>query len=134
MKRSNWLIAFYLVLIFASGMVVGAFASRLVWAPPVLSKQPKLSPQEWRRQYVTEMQSRLQLTPDQVTNLNSILDDIRAKVHGERQRHDDSMKAIHAEHTKRVEAMLTDAQRTEYEKLRQEREARAKKAQGGQRK
>jgi hypothetical protein len=131
MKRSNLLIAVYLVLIFGSGAVVGAFASRLIWAPPV---RARLSPEEYRRQYVNEMQGRLHLTTDQSTKLNEILDDTGAKVHNERERHNQAMKAIHDEQMNRVRAILTDAQRPEYEKLREEREQRARKAQGqGQR-
>ena len=75
MKRSNFLIATYLVLIFTCGVVVGAFASRLYSPTPVMSKQSRPTPEEWRRQYVSEMQNRLHLTPDQLIKLNEILDD-----------------------------------------------------------
>jgi len=123
MKRSNLLIATYLVLIFTCGVVVGAFASRLYSPTPVMSKQPsRLTPEEWRRQYVNEMQNRLHLTPDQLIKLNEILDDTGTKVHAERQRHSQEMKAIHEEQVSRNRQMLTADQIPEYDKLRQEHE------------
>lgn len=130
MKRSNLLIAFYLVLIFASGMVVGAFVSHL-YKPPAVSSNGsvsprKESPEEWRHRYVTELQERLHLTGGQLTKLNQVLDEIGTKVHGERERHSQEMKAIREDHVSRVRAILTDAQRPLYEKWRQEREQRNK--------
>ena len=135
MKRSNFLIAIYLVLIFACGIVVGAFASRLYWPTPVIGKQTpsRPNPEEWRRQYVTEMQNRLKLTQDQLIKLNEILDETGKRVHAERDRHSKEMKAIHEEQVSRNTQMLTPAQLPEYEKLRQEHE-RARAAQQGNRK
>jgi hypothetical protein len=131
MKRSNLMIAFYLVLIFASGIVVGAFATHLYEARAVIAgaPTPRLTPEEWRRQYTTEMQTRLNLNPDQLTKLNQTMDETRGKVHAEHERHKQEMKSIHDEHMNRVRAMLTEQQRPEYEKLRQEREERSRKNQ-----
>src|SRR5260370_5912823 len=97
MKRSNILIAIYLVLIFSCGIVVGAFASRLYWATPVMSKQlpQRPNPEEYRHQYVNEMQNRLKLTPDQLIKLNQILDETGKSFHAERERHTQVMKTIH---------------------------------------
>ncbi len=136
MKRSNLLIGFYLVLIFASGITVGVFATHLYAARSVSAgsaaaiKAPgKLSPEEYRRQYVNDMQTRLNLTPDQMTKFNQLLDETGSKVHAERQRHDQDMKSIREEHVARVRALLTEAQLPIYEQLRKEREERAKKTQ-----
>ena len=129
MRRSNLLIAFYLVLIFASGVVVGAFATHLYTANSVSAKAPpRPTPEEWRRQYTSEMQTRLSLTADQMTKLNVILDETGSKVHAEHQHHDQEMKAIHDEQVGKTRAILTDAQRPEYERLRKEREERAQRA------
>ena len=130
MRRSNLLIAFYLVLIFASGIVVGAFVTHLYTANTVSAKAPpaRLTPEEWRRQYTDEMKTRLNLTPDQMTKLNVVLDLAGSKVHAEHERHNQEMKAIHEEQVNQTRLLLADTQRAEYEKLRQEREERAKKA------
>jgi|ERR1039457_2889731 hypothetical protein len=123
MKRSNLVIAIYLVLIFACGIVVGAFATRLYSPTPVLSSRPaRPTPEEWRRLYVNEMQSRLKLTPDQLVDLNQILDETGKKVHAEHERHGQEMKVIHEEQVSRNRQILTPGQLPEYEKLRQEHE------------
>jgi|SRR5579884_552369 len=133
MRRSNFLIAFYLVLIFASGAVVGTFATRLYMAKTVIASQerpPRMTPEEFRRNYTTEMQTRLTLTPDQMTKLNDILDQTGAKVHEERERHNKAMNAIHEEQVGKTRTILTDAQLPVYEKLRHEREERFKRGRG----
>ena len=130
MKRSNLLIGFYLVLIFASGITVGVFGTHLYMARIVSPKAPaKQSPEELRREYVNEMQTRLNLTPEQMTKFNQVLDETGAKFHAERERHNQDVKSIREEHVNRVRALLTEAQLPEYEKLRKEREERAKKNQ-----
>jgi Spy/CpxP family protein refolding chaperone len=130
MRRSNITIIFYLFLVFASGLAVGAFGYRLASVTPVSAKASvkPASPDEWRTQYLSEMQARLKLTPDQVQKLNGILDDTRTKVRESRTSHDRMMKAIKEEHVNNVREMLTAAQRPEYEKLHAERELRAKSA------
>ncbi len=128
MRRSNLIIAVYLVLIFASGVVVGAFASRL-YSPPAVSSRDRpgrLSPEEYRQRYVREMQTRLNLSPEQTTQLNKVLDDTGAKVHAAHQRRTLEMKAIHEEQMNRVRAILTASQRPLYEQLVREREERAR--------
>jgi hypothetical protein len=131
MKRSNLVIAIYLVLIFACGIVVGAFATRLYSPTPVLSSRPsRPTPDEWRRQYVNEMQNRLKLTPDQLVKLNQILDETGKKVHAEHERHGQEMKVIREEQVGRNRQILTPDQLPDYEKLRQEHE-RAHAAQQG---
>ncbi len=130
MKRSNLLIGFYLVLIFASGITVGVFGTHLYMARIVSAKAPaKPSPEEFRREYVNEMQTRLNLTPEQMTKFNQVLDETGSKVHAERERHNQDMKSIREEHVNRVKALLTEAQLPQYEQLRKEREERAKKNQ-----
>ena len=128
MRRSNFLIAFYLLLIFASGVVVGAFATRLYAAKTVIAKAPRMTPEEFRRAYTTEMQSRLNLTSDQMTKLNVILDQTGSKAHDERERHNQAIKVIHEEQVGKIRAILAEPQLPEYEKLRNEREERARKA------
>ena len=128
MKRSNLLIGFYLLLIFGSGIVVGGFASRLFWPQPVHGTNPgtppKLTPEEWRRNYVKELQTKLNLTPDQLNELNQILDDTGSKVHAEHDRDKQALKTIREEQVAKVRSILSEAQKAEYEKLRQEHERR----------
>lgn len=132
MRRSNFLILLYLVLIFGSGVVVGAFVTHLYAVKTVSAKAPapRMTPEEFRRQYTTDMQQHLGLTPDQMTKLNVVLDDTGARVHAEHQRHNLEMKTIHDEQVSKTRALLTAAQLPEYEKLRKEREERFRHARG----
>lgn len=127
MGRSTFTIVLYLLLVFTSGILVGAFGHRLATVPPVAAKAPtKPSPEEWRKHYLGEMQTRLKLTPEQYGQVNSILDETRSRFHEARANHDVTMKTIREEQTNKVRSILTDTQRPEYEKLHAEREARAK--------
>ena len=127
MKRSNLTIALYLLLIFASGILVGAFGFRLYSGTPVSAKtSTKVSPEEWRRQYFSEMQSRLNLTPEQMEKLNVIFDDTFARFRQAHEALDESLKQNKAHHVAAVRGMLTPEQRPEYEKLHAEREQREK--------
>jgi hypothetical protein len=131
MRRSSFTIALYLALVFLSGLMVGAYGYRFIANNPVTARAGRRpSEEEWRKQYLKEMQTRLQLTPDQLQKLNVLMDQTRARFHEERQKHDGVMKTIRDEQTDKVRAMLTEAQRPEYEKLRAERDQRAKAAAG----
>lgn len=132
MRRFNFTIFLYLALIFLSGLAVGAYGYRFISVNPVATRaNPRPSPEEWRKQYMNEMQTRVHLTPDQLQKLNTLMDETRARFHEERQKHDKVMKTIRDEQTDKVRAMLTEEQRPEYEKLRAEREQRAKAAGAG---
>ncbi len=127
MRRSTLTIVLYLLAVFASGTVVGAFGYRLVSVTPVAAKA-KSTPEEWRKQYLNEMQTRAKLSPEQLQQLNSILDQTRSRFHDAREKHDELMKQIKLEQRNRVRSILSETQLPEYEKLHAEREQRAKSA------
>jgi hypothetical protein len=127
MRRSTLTIVGYLLIVFVSGVFVGAYGYRFV-SPVAASAARKPSPEEWRKQYLKEMESRLKLTPDQLQHLNATLDETQARYHNAREQHNQVMKTIKEQQMNKIRAMLTDVQRPEYEKLRAEREARAKAA------
>ena len=107
---------------------MGAFATRLVLAKAVSAKPPvRPTPEEWRREYTSEMQTRLSLTPDQMTKLNVVLDETGSKVHTEHERHNQEMKTIHDEQVAKTRGLLNDTQLPQYEQLRKEREERSRK-------
>jgi len=117
MRRSNIATLVYLLVVFASGAVVGGFANRLYMAKTVtatVSAQPP-SRTEIRKRYLQEMRGRLHLTDAQVTQLQQIMD-----ATGQRMR--EMHKTIDDEHARNVIAMLDDTQKGEYAKMRAERE------------
>lgn len=128
MKLSRAAVAMYVGLIFLSGLVLGAFSHRLYTAN-IVSASP--GPEEWRKRYMSEMQTRLKLAPDQVGQLNTILDETRASFQQVRERMKPEMDAIRDGQAARIRAMLNEGQRDEYERMRHERDEIMKKKAGG---
>jgi len=127
MARTSLTIGFYLLLVFSSGVAVGGFGYRLYSGTPVKAEGPsRLSPEEWRKQYLGEMQTRVHLTPAQVQQMNTILDETRTLFHESREKHNQELHGLREDQANRIRAILTDEQRPEYEKLRAEREQRGK--------
>ncbi len=119
MKRSRLAVAFYLLLVFLSGVVVGAVGHRFYYKER-FSPPPRPSPEEFRRRYMEEMRSRLKLSEEQAKQIEAILDDTRDRYRAQ-------MRAVQEEQTARIRAVLNPTQQAEYEKMRQEREERRKR-------
>jgi len=126
MTRKNLPIAFYLLLVFISGSVVGALGYRTYNPPTARSVSGPPSPGEWRRQYIEESKTRLNLTDDQVAKLTAILDQTDARFRDVREHENQLIRQIREEHFERVRTILTPEQVPLYEKLHAEREAKAK--------
>jgi len=126
MKRWNLPIALYLLLVFASGAVVGALGYRTYNPPPARGNRVKPGSEEGRRLYMEEMKSRLNLDADQVQKLSVILDQTGQRFREARERDSQAISQIREEHVLRVREVLTPEQLPKYEKLRAEREQRFK--------
>ena len=127
MRRSRLNVALYVGLIFASGVLVGVFGHRLYMVKTVIAKGTIAGarPEEWRKQYMTEMQRRLNLRHDQVSQLNAVLDETRTRFHEVHEKSRPEMESIKSQQQAKIRAILDEGQRTEYEKMRQERERNA---------
>jgi len=127
MRRSGVAVALYLLLVFGSGALVGAFGYWLYVSKTVSAKSRPRTPEEYRRRYIEEMNTRLKLNADQLQRLNAILDETGAKYRALHARSKPEMDSIQQWQVGAVRAILDDAQRREYEKMRQERMKRSKK-------
>lgn len=127
MKSGTFRLAFYCTVLFVSGMAVGALSHRY-YVQDLVSAQaaPRRGPEQYRREYMAEMQSRLKLTPEQTAQIEAILDDMRNKYRALREELRPREKAMQAEQTARISALLQPEQQAEYERMRVEREARRK--------
>ncbi len=114
-QLSTWA---YLLLVFISGAVVGGFAYRLYMASPVSSNSSPRSPEQYKRKYMDEMHSRLNLDADQMQKLDAILE----TTHQQYKALKPQMTAIQDEQVAKVRAMLKDDQKAEYQKMIAERE------------
>jgi Spy/CpxP family protein refolding chaperone len=119
-KLSRLTIALYVGLIFVSGVVLGVFGHSLYAVTVVKSNNPK--PEDVRKKTLAEMQSRMKLTDEQVSKINSIYDETRARVHEVRERHKPEMDAITNDQREKVRAILSPDQVSEYERMLKERD------------
>jgi len=132
MKLSRAAIAAYIVLVFLCGAVLGAFSFRLYTVSTVSAKSPQVSPnpEQFRRNYLATMRSRLTLSDDQVTRLNLILDDTRARIREVHDRSQPEVQEIRKEQTDKIRALLSPGQRSTYEEMLKQREQRQKEKGG----
>ncbi len=77
---------------------------------------------ELRQRYLSEMRSRLGLTPAQVAQLEAIMDDTKAKTRAVRDQYRPEMIKIRNEQISRVKSILTPEQVPVYEQLVAEHE------------
>lgn len=127
MTPKNLPIAFYLLLVFVSGGVVGALGYRTYNPPTARTVNAPESQSEFRRHYIDESRIRLGLTDDQVTKLTAILDDTEARWAQAREQENQEIRQIREEHFAKVRLILTPEQLPKYEQLRLERLAKGKK-------
>jgi hypothetical protein len=132
MKRPGLSTGLYLLLVFLSGAAVGGFAHRFYTMSTVLAGPVSPKPDEYRRDLVNEMRTRLSLSSQQVTQLTAILDNTKNRYHEVKNRWDrqvkeaakPELKAIQADSIQQIKAILSEPQRAEYDKLRADREKR----------
>lgn len=125
MKRWNLPIALYLFVVFVSGAVVGALGYR-TYKPPAASSNTRVSPEEFRRQYLQEIKTRVDLTEDQLQKVNAILDETRTRFHDAREKHNQIIKQIGEEQRAKVRALLSSEQIPKVEQFWQDRDQRSK--------
>jgi uncharacterized protein YnzC (UPF0291/DUF896 family) len=128
LSRSRVTIALYLILVFASGILVGIESHRLY--ATTSTARANTSPQsmsEFRKRYLEGMRTQVGATGEQIVEINNILEDTKKKVEeltaAEKPLHD----KIQQEHIDQIKSLLSPEQRARYENWRAERE-RAKQA------
>jgi hypothetical protein len=122
MQRNQLAAVAFAALLFGGGAAVGALGHRYYSATVVNAK----GTDPGRHRYIAEMQDRLKLTPAQLTQLETILDETKAKYHAVRDSYKPQMLKIKQDHIERVKSILTPAQIPAYEKLVAEREQRGR--------
>lgn len=132
MPRSRLSAGIYLIAIFLSGIVVGAASYRLYSVRTVSSvkepARPPRSPEEWRKRYVDDLRSRVNLSQQQVASLEQILDNTRAQFKEFHDSTQSQVQAIQNEQVEKIRAILTPEQQPLYEQWRAEREKRRRQS------
>src|SRR5688572_24836212 len=132
MRRSNLTIGVYMLSVFLSGVAVGGFAHRLYTAQSVAAiGQPdrRPTPEEFRRKYVEELRTKLQLDSDQLARVHLVLDETRERFRAVKEKYKpdfDSvngrfrpeMRAVHEAQVTQIRALLkSDTQRQAYDQF-----------------
>ena len=125
MKRWNPPIALYLLLVFLSGAVVGALGYR-TYKPPSASSNARVSPEEFRRQYLLEIKTRVNLSDEQLQKVETILEETRTRFHDARDKHNAIVKQIGEEQRAKMRAILSSEQVPKAEQFLQDRDQRNK--------
>jgi hypothetical protein len=130
-KRSQVSIILSMLAVFCSGILVGGYGYHSYAAQTVSATgKPPLKPEEWRRKYIEEVRTRVNLDDAQVGSLNLILDETRSRFRDLKERQKQEQKKetdrIRSEQNEKVRAMLKPEQRPEYDRFREEREQRMK--------
>ncbi len=127
MKRQGVTAVIYLALVFLSGALVGGFGHRLYTQGTVSAgSKSGRSTDEYRKRYIGEMRSRLKLDEAQVAKLTEVLDSTRLQYKKFNEAHKAELGGIQNDQVAKVNALLSDSQRLEYEKMRAEREKNRK--------
>lgn len=127
MKRFDAAAALYLLLTFASGVGVGSLGYWLYSSKSVSAASARSS-EQYRQKYVAEMETRLKLSKEQKDRLVTILDQTRILYREVYEKHRPEFQAVQQHQTGQIRAILDPSQQEEFDKIRQEREERRKKA------
>ncbi len=129
MPRTRISAAIYLILVFGSGILVGAVSHRLYMTKTASANNSPQTMAEYRKRYLSEMRAKVKVNDAQVAAVTGLLDNAKGK-----------FDALHAQDTAlhakiqqdlidSIRAELTDTQKASYDAWRAEREKARQAAQ-----
>lgn len=131
-----------LLLVFGSGILVGAVGYRLYMVNSVATapagRPPQRDPEEVRRHRIQELRDKVKLDDDQVGKLNAIYDHTRQEFHAMKKKGDEEGRAIWEKQRESIRAILRPDQLPLYEQYqhdldeqhKRERERRQQESKG----
>jgi hypothetical protein len=122
MPRTRLSAIVYLILVFASGILVGVASTRLyaVKASVPANAAPRTMA-EFRSRYMNEMRQKVGITDDQSAAVTRILDDTKKKFDDIRREERPLRDRIQQEQVDEIRAVLTDVQKPAFDAWRAER-------------
>jgi hypothetical protein len=123
MPRTRYSAVLYLILVFGSGVLVGAVSHRLYVTSSVnaTAPAPPRTMDEVRKKYLTDMKAKVGVNDDQIASVNRILDDAKRKFDDLKRKEQPLRDAIQQEQVDSISALLTPQQKTAFENWRAER-------------
>lgn len=125
MPRGRLSIALYLILVFASGIMVGVVSYRLYSTNTASANAPKATIGEFRRQYLEGIRTQVGVSDDQLHSIDLILQDTKRKLDELAVREKPLHDEIRDDHIQQIRNLLNDQQKAAYDNWRA---ARARKA------
>ena len=130
MPRKRLTAALYLMLVFASGALVGVVSSRLYATGSASANSPR-SMTEFRKRYLAGMREKVGVTETQIPEIVRVLDDTKRKTDALQAEEKPLHDRIQQDHVDAIKTILSGPQQAAYDNWRAERErarAAAKKA------
>jgi hypothetical protein len=123
MPRTRLSAALYLVLVFASGILVGVVSHRL-YVTSTVSATTIPAPRtmdEVRKKYLADMRAKVGVDEQQLASVNQILDDTKRKFDELHAQEKPTHDKVTQEQVDAISALLTPPQKVAYDKWREER-------------
>jgi hypothetical protein len=124
MARTRFSAALYLVLVFASGILVGIVSHRLYVTSTVAANTavaPPRTMEEVRKKYLADMRAKVGINDTQISSVNSILDDTKRKFDDLHRKEKPMRDQIQQEQVESIRALMNEDQRNAYDRWRAER-------------
>jgi hypothetical protein len=131
MPRTRLSAILYLLLVFASGVLVGVASTRLYAVKASVPSPAPRTMAEFTRRYTDEMRRRLGANDEQVAAVEKILVDTKKRYDDLRREQRPMRDRIQQEQVDAIREVLTDAQKPAYEAWRMERLKRSKSGASG---
>ncbi len=130
MKLSRGTIALYMTLVFASGAAIGVYGNRYYTASVESTNRNKgkrpPSPEEFRKMYLTNMQTQLLLSDEQVQKLTAVLDETRTLMNDLHKRQQPEQQEIQRAQNEKIRALFDSVQLEKYDAMMKRLSERAK--------
>jgi hypothetical protein len=124
MPRTRLSAAAYLILVFASGILVGVVSHRLYMTTTASATSVAVAPknmEEFKRRYLADMRQKVHATDAQVAEVDHILDDTKRKFDALHAQEKPLRDKIQQDQLSEIRAVLDDQQRTAFDQWHQER-------------
>ncbi|HEY3824704.1 MAG TPA: hypothetical protein VGL82_09100 [Bryobacteraceae bacterium] len=122
MPRTRISIALYLVLVFASGILVGIVSFRLYATNTASANNSPRNMSEFRKRYLDGMRTKVGVSEAQIVAITRTLDQTKRKFDALAAQEQPLHDKIQQDHIDEVKALLNDQQQIAYDNWRAERE------------
>ena len=124
MLRSRLSAALYLLIVFASGILVGVVSHRLYVTNTASANSAPRTMDEFRKRYLGEMKQKVGASDAQLSSVANILDETKQKFDALHAQEKPLHDKIQQDQIDAIKALLNDQQKTAYDDWRAERERR----------